>query len=90
MTKVMLQVGVLAFCVSAVLFGAQDLPLFTIIARAFIVFMAVVFAQVILLMVATHMKRTPPQRAASVQNREDHDAQAQGPASPSSQTPAAA
>lgn len=90
MTKVVLQVGVLAFCVSAVLFGTQGLPLFAIVARAFIVFIAVVFAQVLLLMVATNMKHAAPQRTAPAQKHEDNEAAAQGPGAPSSQTPAAA
>ena len=90
MTKVVLQVGILAFCVSAVLFGTQDLPLFAIVARAFIVFIAVVLAQVLLLMVATTMKHGAPQRTASAQRHEDHETAAQGPGAPSSQTPAAA
>ncbi|MBP1655881.1 MAG: hypothetical protein H6Q31_482 [Bacteroidetes bacterium] len=90
MTKVVFQVGVLAFCVSAVLFGTQDLPLFAIVARAFIVFIAVVFAQVILLMVATNMKHAAPQRTAAAQKHEEHEAAAEGPGSSSSQTPAAA
>jgi hypothetical protein len=90
MTKVVLQVGMLAFLVSAVLFGTQGLPLFDVIARAFIVFIGVVFVQVVLLIVATNMKRTPAQKGASAPKRGDNEGSADVPGSSSSQSPAAA
>lgn len=90
MTKVVLQVGMLAFFVSAVVFGTQGLPLFDIIARAFIVFIGVVMVQVVLLIAATSMKRAPAQKGASAPKREDNEGSSGVPGSTSSQTPAAA
>lgn len=62
MTKVMFQVGLLAFFISAILFGTQGMPLMDMILRAFIVFVATVLVQaVIFVMVASmkHPKKTP-------------------------------
>ncbi|HUI64814.1 MAG TPA: hypothetical protein VL126_08225 [Bacteroidota bacterium] len=42
MNKIIFQLGLLAFCVSAVFFGTQEMTLMETIARAFIVFIAVV------------------------------------------------
>ena len=90
MTKVVLQVGLLAFCVSVVLFGTQGLPLFDIIARAFIVFIAVVIAQVVLLMVATNMRRTSSHRAAAASKPLEQEGTPEAPGSTPPQAPAAA
>jgi hypothetical protein len=59
MTKVMFQIGLLAFFIAAVIFGPEGLPIMDAVARAFIVFMAVVGAQVIVLVVASSMKKHP-------------------------------
>lgn len=59
MTKVMVQIGLLAFFVSAVIFGTEGLPIMDAVARAFIVFIAVVGAQVVVLVVASSMKKHP-------------------------------
>ncbi|MBK7258337.1 MAG: hypothetical protein IPI01_11160 [Ignavibacteriae bacterium] len=59
MTKVMFQIGLLAFFVSAVIFGTQGAPVMDAIARAFIVFIAVVAGQVVVLVVASGMKGKP-------------------------------
>ena len=59
MTKVMFQIGLLAFFVSAVVFGTQGLPVMDAIARAFIVFIAVVAGQVAVLVVASGMRGKP-------------------------------
>jgi hypothetical protein len=59
MTKVMFQIGLLAFFVSAVVFGMQGLPVMDAIARAFIVFIAVVAGQLAVLVVASGMRRAP-------------------------------
>jgi hypothetical protein len=56
MTKIMLQIGTLAFFVSAVFFGSQGLPLMDILTRSFIVFIAVVAGQAVLLMAMSAMK----------------------------------
>ncbi len=41
MNKIIFQIGILAFFVSAVIFGVQEFSLFDTIVRAFVVFMAV-------------------------------------------------
>ncbi len=56
MTKIMLQVGTLAFFVAAVFLGSQGLPLMDIVTRSFIVFIAVVAGQAVLLMAMSAMK----------------------------------
>ena len=56
MTKIMLQIGTLAFFVSAVFFGSQGLALMDIVTRSFIMFIAVVAGQAILLMAMSAMK----------------------------------
>jgi hypothetical protein len=42
MNKTIIQLGILAFCVSAVVFGTQDMRLIDTVARSFIVFVAVI------------------------------------------------
>ena len=59
MTKVMFQVGLLAFFVSAVVFGTQGFALMDMVARSFIVFIAVIAGQVLVLVVASAMKSAP-------------------------------
>jgi hypothetical protein len=72
MTKVMFQIGLLAFFVSVVIFGTQGLALMDMIARSFIVFIAVVAGQVIVLVVASGMKRAPaPPARVQVSSRSD-------------------
>jgi hypothetical protein len=44
MNKIIFQIGMLGFCVSAVLFGTQGMSLMETVARAFIVFIVVVCA----------------------------------------------
>jgi len=56
MTKIMLQIGTLVFFVSAVFFGSQGLALMDIVTRSFIVFIAVVAGQTVLLMAMSAMK----------------------------------
>jgi hypothetical protein len=68
MTKIMLQIGTLAFFVSAVFFGSQGLILMDILTRSFIVFIGVVAGQAVLLMATAAMKnkRTPEPDLAPV------------------------
>ncbi|MGA9121583.1 MAG: hypothetical protein WB699_19610 [Bacteroidota bacterium] len=54
MTKVIFQVGLLSFCVAAVLFGLQHTDLLEIVARSFVVFIAVVGAMMIILLVVAN------------------------------------
>jgi hypothetical protein len=63
MTKIMLQIGTLAFFVSAVVFGSRGFVLMDTLTRSFIVFVAVVAGQTLLLIVMSAMKnRTNAQR----------------------------
>ncbi|HTY01246.1 MAG TPA: hypothetical protein VMG09_14570 [Bacteroidota bacterium] len=54
MTKVIFQIGLLSFCVAAVLFGLQHTDLLEIVARSFVVFIAVVGAMIIILLVVAN------------------------------------
>ena len=44
MNKIIFQIGMLGFCVAAVVFGTQEMSLMETVARAFIVFIIVVCA----------------------------------------------
>jgi hypothetical protein len=56
MTKVVFQVGLLGFFVSALFFGIQGMPLMDMVLRSFIVFIAAVLLQVVVFVVAASMK----------------------------------
>jgi hypothetical protein len=56
MTKVMFQVGLLGFFVSALYFGTQAMPLMDMVVRSFIVFIAVVLGQTTLFVIIASMK----------------------------------
>ena len=53
MNKIIFQIGMLGFCVSAVLFGTQGLSLMETVARAFIVFITVVCAIAVVLLMSS-------------------------------------
>jgi len=53
MNKIIFQIGMLGFCVSAVLFGTQGMSLMETVARAFIVFIVVVCAIAVVLLVSS-------------------------------------
>jgi hypothetical protein len=57
MTKVMFQVGLLSFFVSAIVFGTHGMPLMDMVLRSFIVFIAVVMMQAIIFVMVGSMKR---------------------------------
>ena len=91
MTKVMFQIGLLAFFVSAVIFGSQGMPVMAAIARAFIVFIAVVAGQIIVLVVASGMKRAPQPAAPVVeQSTRSDEGAAEDQEPPTTQTSASA
>ena len=90
MTKVMFQIGLLAFFVSAVIFGTQGLPVMDAIARAFIVFIAVVGAQVVVLVVASGMKRVPEHHVAPGPTAQVDDGGQGEQDTPTTQAPATA
>jgi hypothetical protein len=58
MTKVMFQVGLLGFFVSALYFGMQGMPLMDMVLRSFIVFIAVVLMQAAIFVSVASMKKT--------------------------------
>ncbi|HUI10283.1 MAG TPA: hypothetical protein VL221_08145 [Bacteroidota bacterium] len=49
MNKIIFQIGMLGFCVAAVVFGSQGLTLMETVARSFIVFIIVVCALALML-----------------------------------------
>jgi hypothetical protein len=58
MTKVMFQVGLLGFFVSALYFGTQGMPLMDMVLRSFIVFIAIVLVQAAIVVSMASMKKT--------------------------------
>jgi len=73
MTKIIFQVGLLSFCVAAVVFGLSHTDLLEIVARSFVVFIAVVGAMMIILLVvanfAEHKTAEPEKRSAAHQSK---------------------
>jgi hypothetical protein len=58
--KIIFQIGVLAFCVTAVFLGVQNLPLMETVSRSFIVFVGVVLTVALALVAGSmFMSRTP-------------------------------
>jgi cobalamin synthase len=53
MNKIIFQIGLLGFCVSAVLFGTQGMSLMETVARAFIVFIVVVCAIAVVMLMSS-------------------------------------
>ena len=53
MNKIIFQIGMLGFCVSAVLFGTQGMSLMETVARAFIVFIVVVCAIAVVMLMSS-------------------------------------
>jgi hypothetical protein len=52
MTKVIFQIGLLAFCVAVVFFSLENTDMIDIVARSFMVFIAVVCASMVMFFVA--------------------------------------
>jgi len=69
-TKVIFQIGLLAFCVAAVYFGLQESDLLAVVARAFIVFIAVVCSMMVMLLITASF------------NNSHHSKDGQGAAAP--------
>jgi hypothetical protein len=55
MNKLIFQIGVLGFCVSAVIFGADGGSLLEILSRSFLVFVGIILAAVLMLVVGGTM-----------------------------------
>ena len=66
MNKVIFQVGLLAFCVATVVFGAQQLSLIELVSRSFIVFIGVVVCAALIL--ATSMLFVDKEKEHSTQS----------------------
>lgn len=71
MTKVMFQVGLLGFFVSALYFGTQGMPLMDMVLRSFIVFIAVVLGQTTIFVIIASM-RSPKKPVPEKQSTEHH------------------
>ena len=72
MNKIIFQIGMLGFCVSAVLFGTQGMSLMETVARAFIVFIVVVCAiAVVLLMSSLIVSKDKTGEGGAVQGQQD-------------------
>jgi|WetSurMetagenome_2_1015567.scaffolds.fasta_scaffold36294_3 hypothetical protein len=69
MNKTIIQLGILAFCVSGVFFGTQEMRLIDTVARSFIVFVAVIAmsAGVIIASSIFGTKRETPAQGRPVQ-----------------------
>jgi uncharacterized membrane protein len=74
MTKVIFQVGLLSFCVAAVLFGLQHTDLLEIVARSFVVFIAVVGAMMIILLVVANFAEHKAEREEQSADQTQHNA----------------
>jgi hypothetical protein len=70
MTKVMFQVGLLGFFVSALYFGTQGMPLLDMVLRSFIVFIAIVLVQAVIFVIIASMKKT--KKSAPEKPRAEH------------------
>lgn len=55
MNKLIFQIGILAFFISAVIFGVQEFSLFDTLARAFIVFIAVVILGIMVMIFVSYL-----------------------------------
>jgi uncharacterized membrane protein YgaE (UPF0421/DUF939 family) len=73
MNKLIFQLGILGFCVSAVIFGANGAGLLEIVSRAFLVFVGIVLAVVMIVLVGGSMVENNKRRQSM---KEGEDAQA--------------
>ncbi len=62
MNKLIFQLGILGFCVSAVVFGANGAGLLEIVSRAFLVFVGIVLAIVLVVVVGGSMVESNKRR----------------------------
>lgn len=61
MTKVIFQLGLLAFCVAGVYFGLQESDLLGVVARAFIIFIAVICSLMVMLLITASFNSHRPE-----------------------------
>lgn len=55
MNKLVFQIGILAFFISAVIFGVQEFSLFDTLARAFLVFITVVIFGIMVMILVSYL-----------------------------------
>lgn len=82
MNKIIFQVGLLAFCVAAVVFQTQGMSLLDSVARSFVVFILVVVGTAVLLVVGSMFRVRGNAPEPDRSSRDDHAAQ-QAPPTPS-------
>jgi hypothetical protein len=70
MNKIVFQIGILGFCVSAVVFGGSGGSVLDIVSRSFIVFVGIVIAAAVTLFVAGSMLHNSMERKA-MENKMD-------------------
>ncbi len=73
MNKLIFHLGILGFCVSAVVFGANGAGLLEIVSRSFLVFVGIVLAVVMIVLVGGSMIENNKRRQSI---KEHEDAQA--------------
>lgn len=73
MNKLIFQIGVLGFCIAAVIVGSSGATLLEIVSRSFLVFVGIVLVFVVVLIVSSAMvehneKQGPPKNDAEVKS----------------------
>lgn len=66
MNKIIFEIGMLAFCIASVVFGTQGMGVLEAVARAFIVFVAVVCVAALFLLVASSLAGKAEDREAEL------------------------
>jgi hypothetical protein len=65
MNRIIVEIGLLAFCVAAVVFGVQGMDLMETVARSFMVFMIVVCSIAMVMLVASMLRAKTPEVQSS-------------------------
>ena len=76
MTKILFQIGLLAFFVSSVVFGLQGIPIFDTITRAFVVFIGTVLIGALVLILTSRIA------VAGIKSGEEENAQIEDRSTP--------
>jgi hypothetical protein len=75
MNKIILKVGLLAFCVAAVMFQTQGMPLMDSIARSFVIFILVVVGAAVLLLIGSLFRLRTEAKETARTSRNEQPAQ---------------
>ncbi len=75
MNKIVFQIGILGFCVSAVVFGGSGGSVLDIVSRSFIVFVGIIIAAVVVLFIAGSMIQNSVTRKAADQTMQPSKSQ---------------